>query len=92
MNPCPHCGQPANPLRRSLYATTASYTCVACKKKSHFDRRVMAAFGSAGLFGAMSVRAMFHPAGLALAVTIVLGTAALMAGMFLSLRLRPVAE
>jgi hypothetical protein len=92
MSTCPHCGKPANPLRLSLYATTVSYTCVACKKKSRFDRRMMGAIGSTGIIGVVLVKSLFHPEGMTSIATVVGGTLVLMAAMYFLLRLRPVAE
>lgn len=92
MNPCPHCGHPANPLRLSLYATSVSYTCASCKKKSRFDRRMMGTIGSVGILGGVLAKTLFHPEGVTLALTAVGGTLALMAAMYFLLRLRRVEE
>jgi hypothetical protein len=92
MNTCPHCGKPANPFHLSLYVTSVSYTCTSCKKKSHFDRRLMGAIGSVGILGAISTRTLFHLEGVMLGAAAVGGTLVLVAAMYFLLTLRRVDE
>ena len=92
MNTCPHCGKSANPFRPSLYATSVSYTCTSCRKKSHFDRRVMGAIGSVSVLAGVLVRTRFHDAGLTMVAAAVGGTFVVMAAMYFFLKLYRVEE
>lgn len=87
---CPHCGATTNPLRPSLYFTGGQFRCSRCRKKSHFDRRPLAAFGGLGAFAGAFLQATFHFTGITLFAVALGATVALIAAIWLSLTLRPV--
>ncbi len=92
MSKCPHCGTPANPLRLSVLRTSASYSCVSCKKKSRFDRDTRAAMGGVAAFGAIIIQSIFQFERASFLIAIVSGTLTVVAAMHFLLKLRPAEE
>lgn len=89
MSKCPHCGKPANPLRLSLLRTSDTYSCVACRKKSRFDRDTRAAIGGVAGFGAVIVQSIFQFEQGAFLIAILSGTLTVVAAMHFLLKLLP---
>ena len=89
MSKCPHCGAPANPLRLSVLRTSASYSCVSCKKKSRFDRDTRAAIGGVAAFGAIAIQSIFQFERGSFVIAVVSGTLTALAAMHFLLKLHP---
>ncbi len=79
MSKCPHCGKTANLFRLSIHSPSTPYLCVACKKKSRFDRDTLAAIGGIAALAAFLFQAVFQLERAPFVIAILVGTFAVIA-------------